>query len=221
MAKKQTGKKPGQKKKAAAKKRQANVPAPYSEQYREKKLRKEVGVSGLFLCLLCAVAIAVFSVRAIARTGFGEILNLAFAAFFLTILVAYVVFPARLFAALDRLKPVTDTVGKYVLRALLLPLYLLTCLLSLLFAPKQRGRYRFLSWAQPPADKDTYLEADAANVSGEGSSGTLRFLSSLLGVFSEKGQFFLFPVLIALLLLGLFFFFISSSSVLGFLYTLF
>lgn len=185
------------------------------------KLRREISVSGLFLCLLCTVLAAVFFVRGLASVGAQETLSYCFAAFFLGVLLVYVLFPASLFRFLWKLRPATNAVGKYVLRAILVPVYGLFCLFSLPFAAKQRKKYRFAAWDKAEDPAGSYFEADTQNVFRRGSAGSFRFLTGLLGAMAEKQQFFLFPVLLILLLLGLFFYFISSSSILGFVYTLF
>ncbi len=195
--------------------------ASFSEYYDDRKLRKEVGTTGLFLCLFCVVLAAVFFVRGLAAVGAQEALSYAASCSFLLILLIYLLFPASLFRFLWKLRPVTDCIGKYLLRLILLPVYLVLCLFSLPFVGRQRKKYQFASWKEPAASADTYYSADTQNVFRSSSSGRFRFLTSLLGVMAEKRQFFLFPVLLVLLLLGLFFYFISSSSILGFVYTLF
>lgn len=193
----------------------------FSAYHDYQKLRREVAVSGLFLCLLCAVLAAVFFVRGLANVGAAEILNYCFSAFFAGIILLYVLFPAAPFRLLEKLRPVTNAVGKYVLRAILVPVYGLTCLFSLPFIKKQQKKYRFAAWDEAAPPEDSYFSADTQNVFRQSSAGSFRFLSGLLGAMAEKRQFFLFPVLLILLLLGLFFYFISSSSILGFIYTLF
>ena len=202
-------------------KRQTNAFSTFSEYYEYNKLRKEIGTTGLFLCLLCMVLAAVFFVRGLAAVGAQEILSYAFAGFFLVILLIYLLFPVQLFRFLWKLRPVTDRVGKYLLRAVLLPVYLLLCLFSLPFVGKQRKKYRFAAWKEAAPAAGSYFSADTQNAFQSSSSGRFRFLTGLVGAMAEKQQYFLFPVLLLLLLLGLFFYFISSSSILGFIYTLF
>ena len=205
-------------------KKQKKQPAGFerfSDYYDYNKLRKEIGTTGLFLCLFCVVLAAVFFVRGLAFVGVQEALSYAASGFFLLILLMYLLFPVELFRFLWKLRPVTDCIGKYVLRVILLPVYLVLCLFSLPFVGRQRGKYQFASWKEPAAPAGTYFSADTQNVFRSSSSGRFRFLTSLLGAMAEKRQFFLFPVLLLLLLLGLFFYFISSSSILGFMYTLF
>lgn len=208
-------------KKNRKKQRNATEFASFSEYYDNRKLKKEIGKTGLFLCLLCAVLAAVFFVRGLAAVGAQEILSYCFAAFFAGILVIYVCFPVALFRFVWKLRPVTDTVGKYILRLILIPVYLLLCLVSLPFAGRHRKNYQFASWEKEAPAADSYYTDDTQNVFGESASGTFRFLTSLLEATAKNGQYFLFPILILLLLLGLFFYFISSSSILGFIYTLF
>ena len=203
------------------KKRQTIAFSSFSEYYEYNKLRKEIGTAGLFLCLLCMVMTSVFFVRGLATVGVQEVLSYAFAGFFLVILLIYLLFPVPLFRFLERLRPVTDRVGKYLLRVILFPVYLLLCLFSLPFVGKQRKKYQFAAWKEAPPAADSYFSADTQNAFQRSSSGRFRFLTGLVGAMAEKQQFFLFPVLLILLLLGLFFYFISSSSVLGFIYTLF
>lgn len=195
--------------------------ASFSEYYDDRKLRKEVGTTGLFLCLFCVVLAAVFFVRGLAAVGAQEVLSYMASCFFLLILLIYLLFPAALFRFLWKLRPMTDCIGKYLLRLFLLPVYLVLCLFSLPFVGRQRKKYQFAYWKEAAAPSDTYFSADTQNVFRSSSSGRFRLLTSLLGVMAEKRQFFLFPVLLVLLLLGLFFYFISSSSILGFVYTLF
>lgn len=195
--------------------------ASFSDYYDYSKLRKEIGTTGLFLCLFCVVPAIVFFVRGLAAVGAQEILSYVFAGFFLLVLLAYLLFPVKLFQFLWKLRPFTDRVGKYLLRAILLPVYLLFCLFSLPFVGRQRKKYRFAAWTEQAAPEASYYGEDTQNVFQAGSSGRFRFLTSLVGAMAEKQQFFLFPVLLLLLLLGLFFYFISSSSILGFIYTLF
>ena len=202
-------------------KRQTNAFSTFSEYYEYNKLRKEIGTAGLFLCLLCMVMASVFFVRGLASVGVQEVLSYAFAGFFLAILLIYLLFPAQLFRFLDKLRPVTNQVGKYLLRVILLPVYLLLCLFSLPFLGKQRKKYRFAAWKEAAPAADSYFSADTQNTFQSSSSGRFRFLTGLVGAMAEKQQYFLFPVLLLLLLLGLFFYFISSSSILGFIYTLF
>lgn len=195
--------------------------ANFSEYYEYKKLRREIGTTGLFLCLFCMVLAAVFFVRGLAAVGAQEVLSYAFCAFFLLILLIYLLFPTALFRFLWKLRPVTDRIGKYLLRVILLPVYLLLCLFSLPFVGRQRKKYPFAAWKEPAPATGSYFTADTQNVFRRSSSGRFRFLTGLVGAMAEKQQFFLFPVLLILLLLGLFFYFVSSSSILGFIYTLF
>ena len=99
--------------------------ASFSDYYDYSRLRKEIGTTGLFLCLFCVVLAIVFFVRGLAAVGAQEILSYAFAGFFLLVLLAYLLFPVKLFQFLWKLRPFTDRVGKYLLRAILLPVYLL------------------------------------------------------------------------------------------------
>ncbi len=193
----------------------------FSAYYDYQKLKKEVGKTGLFLCLLSAVLAMVFFVRGLAAVGAREILSYCFAAFFSGIILVYVCFPTALFRFLWKLRPVTDTVGKYILRALLLPVYLLLCLVSLPFVGKHKKKYQFTAWDKEAPSADSYFIPDTKNIFRNSASGTFRFLTTLLEATAKNGQYFLFPVLILLLLLGLFFYFISSSTILGFIYTLF
>ena len=209
-------------KKKTKKPEKPTVPAqPFSEVYEAKKLKKEIGVTGLFLCLICIVMAAFFFIRSLAAVGAQEtVLQLA-AAVFLGILFIYVFFPVQLFRFLKKLRPVTDTVGKYVLRVILIPVYLLLCAFSLPFAGKHKKNYRFAMWETDAPPEDSYFAEDSQNAFQKSSAGTFRFITSLLGTTAEKRQFFLFPVLLLLLLLGLFFYFISTTTILGFVYTLF
>ena len=193
----------------------------FPEFYEYNQLRREIGTAGLFLCLLCMVFASVFFVRGLAAVGAQEVFSYAFAGFFLVILLIYLLFPVQLFRFLWKLRPITDRVGKYLLRVILLPVYLLLCLFSLPFVGKQRKKYRFATWKEAAPAADSYFSADTQNAFQSSSSGRFRFLTGLVGAMAEKQQFFLFPVLLLLLLLGLFFYFISSSSILGFIYTLF
>ena len=211
------------KKKTQNKKKEPKPSAavPFSSSYDDRKLRKEIGRTGLFLCLLCAVLAFVFFVRGLAAVGAREILSYCFAAFFAGILLIYVFFPVALFRFLWKLRPVTDMVGKCILRVLLIPVYLLLCIVSFPFAGRQRKKYRFAQWDGEAPSADSYFSEDTQNAFRGSASGTFRFLTNLLETTAKNGQYFLFPVLLLLLLLGLFFYFISSSSILGFIYTLF
>ena len=193
----------------------------FSEYRAYQKQKKEVGRTGLFLCLFCAVLALVFYVRGLAFVGAKEFLSYCLAAFFAGIIVFYVCFPVALFSALHRLRPFTDRIGKVLLRALLVPVYLLLCLVALPFRGRQRKKYRFAAWDTEAPPEASFFTGDTQNVFGGGSPGAFRFLTALLERIAKNGQYFLFPVLVLLLLLGLFFYFISSSSILGFIYTLF
>ncbi|MCR5042286.1 MAG: DUF5989 family protein [Clostridia bacterium] len=209
------------KKSPKAKTKKRSVFGSFSQEYEYRTQKRRMNRDNLALDVILVILICVFFMEAVCSVGFREILFIVLLALGGLLLAANVIFPLRVLAALDKLQKILNKVGKCILAVILVPVYVLLCLFSLVFAGKQRKRRAFASWKTSPEAKETYFTPDTSDRFSPGSSGTLRFLTRVVGAFSEKGQYFLFPILFILLLLGLIFFFISSSSVLGFVYTLF
>ena len=190
----------------------------FSEEYEYRKLRRQLRVTNLAVDILCVVLICSFGLNAVCSVGAREILSIVGLAVFSLILIANVAFPLAVIRALEHAQTFTNKVGKFILAAVLIPLYPFVWLAGLIGSI--RGR-RSAKRDKTRGPSETYFRDDSDNVFSPGSSGMLSHISRIFAAFSEKGQYVFFPLIIVLLIIGLIFFFISSSSVFGFIYTLF
>ena len=204
------------------KKRKKSNPHVFSEYYGFNKLKKDIRNNGLLLSFVCLCLSLFFYVQAVCSTGVKEMLFISLTVVFILILLLFWLFPSVLFGWLHRIQSVTNHIGRWIITVILIPVFLLLCFVSLPFIRNVKKKSSFCRWTddEKPVEK-TFFINDDKNVFHKGSSGIIDFLIELISTTTRHRNFFLFPILVILLFIGLLFYFISSSAVIGFLYTLF
>lgn len=192
----------------------------FSQYYERSKLKRDIRNNGLLLCFVCLSFGVFFFVQAVCSTGVKELLFLLLTAVSVLILLLFWLFPSVLFGWLSRTQSATNRIGRLLITVILVPVYLLLCLVSLPFLRKYRKRNTY-KWSDEKPAGDTFFLNDDKDAFRDGSSGILDFLIELISVITGNRNYFLFPILVVLLFLGLCFYFVSSSAVLGFIYTIF
>lgn len=130
-------------------------------------------------------------------------------------------FPHMLFSVTEKVKKIANYIGKFILKIILVPIYAILFIVSLFFKKKTSKRYEFYSWdSTDDAPEPKYSDYESVEIKPHRSS-MLGTLNRIIYVFAKNKLYFLLPLVLFLLVLGLIFFFLSSSSVFGFVYTLF
>lgn len=188
---------------------------------RNENRKKEVNEASWFGLITGLILSAVFGLRAICSTGLLKTIFLIPTAIgFILFLLGG--FNAPMLIPLSKaFRKAASSIGTFILRIILLPVYLMLLIFSLFGKKSTAKKYEFFSW-------DTYNNAPETSFlpyeyvqSKPHRSALLGTLNSIFFVFAKNKQFILIPLVIILLILGLVFFFLSSSSVFGFVYTLF
>lgn len=188
---------------------------------RNENRKKEVNEASWFGLLAGLILTAVFGLRAICSTGLLKTI------FMIPTVIGFVLFLLGGFNA-PMLIPLSKSfrkaasfVGTFLLRVILLPIYLILFVFSLFGKKRIAKKYEFYSWnSSDSAPEASFLPYEHI-LSKPHRSALLGTLNSIFFVFAKNKQYILIPLVIILLMLGLVFFFLSSSSVFGFVYTLF
>ena len=192
-------------------------------QWREyEDVRKKTNEASWFGLITGLVLTLVFGLQAICYDDIVR--KIIFRSLVLLSLYVFVLggfFPHVLFPVTAKVKIIANFIGKFILKIILVPFYLILFIVSLFFKKKTSEKYEFYSWNSPSdAPKPEYLKFETVEIKPHRSS-MLGTLNRIVYVFAKNKLYFLVPLVVLLLVLGLIFFFLSSSSVFGFVYTLF
>lgn len=196
-------------------KRKDNV--PFSRDYDERSLRKEISNASLSLMIPGLIVSVVFALRAIVSMGFSEKFSIAMAVLGLLAVLLGVAVPRRMIPVTKKLSGFFNRVGVVLIKVLLIPVYCITFLTSFWYAKIKRRDYRFASWEDRRPVQTTFFEQESESLVSR-KRGFMVIGSILSGISAHK-MYILLPLILVLLVVGLLFFFVSSSTVFSFIYT--
>lgn len=193
----------------------------YSVYLEERDKRKKTNAVSLGLLLTGFILAGPFSLKAFVSTGMKETAYALISVIGFILIVLGTVIPQRLMRFYDGYLSLINTVGKYVLRILIIPIYGILLILAVFFKKKMAQHYYFNSWIGSVDNPPSAFETDRENQYDGSPSGFLHTLNQVFAAYTRNDQFFLLPIVFLLILIGMIFFFVSTSSVFGFIYTLF
>lgn len=193
----------------------------FGQQKALQEYNKEINEASLFGLVSGLIIFFICGLQTICHEGFLQILFgvLTIIGAILFLLGGF--FPSPLKKLTPKLKKTTNFIGKYLLRLLLIPVYLILLILSLFLSKAISKEYEFVSWNENSTKINPKFLPYSHMQTKPHTSAVLGTLNNIFLVFAKNKQWFLLPLVILLLILGLIFFFLSSSSVFSFVYTLF
>ena len=192
----------------------------FSEYRRQKDEKKKINeaswtglIAGLALIFVCGY-------RSLCEVGFKCVVFTAAAAVGAVLFILGGLFPWGLIRPLAIVKRCLSGIGKIILRVVLVPFYLLFAVTFAVIRPVVGEKYEFASGKKFFAAEPGYREyRPSAYKTGRFSS--VAAVNNVLLFLTENDMAILLPIVLLLLVLGIFFFFISTHSVFSFIYTLF
>lgn len=117
-------------------------------------------------------------------------------------------------------KSLLSFAGGYLLKALLIPVYALMCLINFFMRKKYEIKFGFNQWDNTGIVDSYFEDCNETNIN-KGKYATWDIVNNVLLFFINKKMYVLVPIVIILLVLGIVIFFASSNAVFSFVYTLF
>ena len=189
----------------------------FSEYYDAVHLKKRISESSLTLIIPGFIIAVLAAVKAIAYTGFPEIISIAAAVCGVIMILLGTVAPRRMIPVTEKLSGALNKLGAGIIRIILIPVYIILFITSFPFVKAGRRNHHFSRWQGSPPSGETFFEKEQAGF--DDSKSRFKIIGSIVSGLSAHAAAFLLPVVFILLLLGLLFFFISSSTVFSFIYT--
>ncbi|MBQ7654805.1 MAG: hypothetical protein IJS17_07010 [Clostridia bacterium] len=200
---------------------QNNEKTTFGQWRKNEDERKKINEASWFGLIVGLAITVIFGLRAIISSGIVQLLFVFFTAIGMYLFVMGGFFPTSIMSVTEKFKKITNIIGKYVLRILLIPVYLIMLIISVFFKKSTSKKYEFYKWdSEEDSPKPQFIEYEETQIK-QHSSAILGTLNRIFFVFAKNKLLFLVPLVVILLVLGLVFFFLSSSSVFGFVYTLF
>jgi|GEM_PF-3404197 len=189
----------------------------FSQYYDEKKLKREISNASISLIVPGIVLATVSLMRYFVSEGFSEAISVFAVVFGLVLVVLGTFFPRYMLPVTKKLYRLFNKLGVVILKALLIPVYIVTYITTFWYAKRKNREYLFVKWDGEPSAGETYFKKEDGAKLNEGKS--FRVIGSIFSGISVHKMYILLPLIIVLLLIGLLFFFISSSAVFSFIYT--
>ena len=188
---------------------------------RNENRKKEVNEASWFGLISGLIIMAVCGLQAICSDGFLKLLFAILATIGLILFLLGGFNAPMLIPLAKSFRKAANFIGTWILRIILLPIYLILFIFSVFGKKSTSEKYEFYSWDDSGNVPDTSFLPYEHIQSKSHRSALLGTLNSIFFVFAKNKQYILIPLVILLLILGLVFFFLSSSSVFAFVYTLF
>ncbi len=204
----------------AGKRKKKSKPESFSEQRAVTEQKKEINACSWFGLLLGVVLMFVFFLRSLTTAGVLSVLCRIVVGLGGICFLLGGFYPLALRPLMRLMQKFGNFVGKYLLRILMAPIYLIMMIPGLFLRRSTAKKYEFTAWKDPDGIKAAYVPY-SENEYKKGSAGFLGTLNNLFYFLAKNKLLFLLPIVIILVIVGLVFFFISANSVLTFIYTLF
>ncbi|MBQ6020078.1 MAG: hypothetical protein IJL26_07860 [Clostridia bacterium] len=205
---------------ANKRKKEKNAFASFSEQRAANELKKEINSCSWFGLILGVVLFFVFFLKALSSVGVSCVIYWIVTALGGIVFLLGGFYPPALKPLMRLMQKFGNFIGKYILRILMIPVYVIMLIPALFLRRSTAKKYEFVSWQDACAVKPAYLPYHE-NEYKKGSTGFLGTLNNLMFFLAKNKLLFLLPIVIILVVLGLVFFFISANSVFTFIYALF
>ena len=189
----------------------------FSRYYDAKNLKKEISNASIGLIIPGTALALIALMKSFVCEGFAWIVCIAAAVCGLALIILGTFFPQRMLPVTKKLSAFLNKIGVFILRALLVPIYLLTYITTFWYAKKKNREYAFIKWEEAPPVQPSFFEKEVAATIDERKA--FGVVGSIFADLSAHKAYILLPMVLVLLLIGLLFFFISSSTVFSFIYT--
>lgn len=192
----------------------------FREQYEEQCKTREANENSWFGIISGTALFVIGMYQALCVDGFRCILFYIMAGIGAILLLSGSFFPFALKTPVALIKKIFGFIGKYILRILLLPVYLVMTIINLFTHRSYSKKFNFLQWNEDGSVTSEFSEYE--NIMRRGHRyALLGIVSEVFSVFINRRMFIIIPVVTVLLILGAIMFFASSSAVFSFVYTLF
>lgn len=192
----------------------------FSEITEKKEEKRKINSASLFGLFSGAVLFFSFGYRFLYETGWRMRFSLMLCLTGAVLFILGGFFPDLLIKPFELFNKVFKTAGKYLLRALMLPVYLIFSLTSVFVRRSVKKKYSFYGenvFSDIKPEYEPYKDIRFDN----GRFTTVGIINNIISFFVTNGMTVLLPVILILLIVGIVFFFLSTSSVFSFIYTLF
>lgn len=204
----------------AKKKKEKKRAESFSELRAYNEEKKEINSCSWFGLILGVVLFFVFFLRALSTVGAVSVICWVITALGGVCFLLGGFFPLALRPLMRLMQKFGNFVGKYILRVLMVPIYIIMLIPALFLRGSTAKKYEFTAWKDPDGVRAAYIPYKE-NEYKKGSTGFLGTLNNLVFFLAKNKLLFLLPIVIILVVVGLVFFFISANSVLTFIYALF
>ncbi|MBQ6162891.1 MAG: hypothetical protein IJK23_00310 [Clostridia bacterium] len=205
---------------AGKKKKEKKTFGSFSELRKENEQKKELNSCSWFGLILGVVLFFVFFLKALSSVGALCVIYWIVTAIGGVCFLLGGFYPLALKPLMKLMQKVGNFLGKYIMRVLMLPIYLVMMIPALFLGRGTAKKYEFVSWKDACDFKPEYIPYKE-NEYKKGSTGFLGTLNNLMFFLAKNKLLFLLPIVIILVIVGLVFFFISANSVFTFIYALF
>ena len=192
----------------------------FSQEYDERIKSNKINECSWFGICLGLIMLAVGLYQSLCTVGLWCVFYKIICGIGLLLLLIGSFFPGVLNKPVHLIKNVFSVVGKYLLRLLLLPIYLAFAIMNIFVNKKYSHRFKYISWeedAEAEPKFDDYIEITVK----KGRYAIFDTIDNTLLFFAKNKTYIAIPVVLILLILGMMMFFASSSAVFSFVYTLF
>lgn len=192
----------------------------FSQWYAENTEKNKINESSWFGIIGGLVLTLVGVYQALCTDATANLLFKALAFIGLAVVIIAVIFPKILYKPMLILKSLFSFFGGFILKIVLLPVYIFMMLINLFIRKGYKKKFRFVKWDDAQPAKSFF--ADCENTSdGKGNYTTSRVIGIVMSFFAGNQLYIVIPVIVVLLILGSIAFFASSHAVFSFVYTLF
>lgn len=192
-----------------------------SERLAEKKERHDINSASFAGLIPGFFLLIVFSVRLQYNTGIVLAADILLIFWGLSLIILGTFMPHLLIPFFNILSRSGSVTGKYLLRILVFPVWLVIAFISVFTGTKTRKKYGFTSGKSFYENEPSYRDFSVSEYNKSKCGTVISVFSNVFSFFAEKKMYYLIPIAAFLLIAGLVFFFASANSVFAFIYTLF
>ena len=192
----------------------------FTEEYEQRSTLKAINEYSWF-GIIWGLALGLLGVyQAICTAGIISIIFKAVSVVGVLLLAVGVMAPLWLRKPAEIIKKAFSAVGNIILKAVLLPVYMVMAVVNLLNNKKYSSKFGFKNWEERDSSQTAYSDFNNSGESKYKHTVTDTFVK-VIGFFVNNKMYVVVPIVIILLFIGFVMFFASSSAVFSFVYTLF
>ncbi len=186
----------------------------------ETDKKREINSSSWFGLILGLILTAAGLINALTHVGAAAVAYWILAGVGAVCFLLGGFYPIPLRYPMRLMQKVGNFIGKYVLRVLMVPIYVLMAVPALFLRRVTAKKYEFRSWDGSAPASASFLPYKEEPYK-KASVGFIGTLNNLFFFLAQNKLLFLLPIVVILIVIGLVSFFISANSVFTFIYTLF